>query len=300
VGHLDHEIERLSSSIMLERFNAARNLMINDCRQALDPLVARLRVERVAHVRRAIERAINHLEAVVVASEELVEGNGELEECNASLRQHIKAQAIDQFTGVLLHELSPKLGLLRASAKSELADYEGSEVSKHISGIYRIMDAIKNLGLSAATPKIDQIDLHGVITDICADEVREGIDLNLVGGQPFVVKCDPGLLHLALSNGIRNAVEALLSLGEDDSKKLVISWGVTDVDCWVSILDEGPGLKGTPEEAFVIGATNKAGHTGFGLGVMKQAIESMEGSVALSSVKGGGARLLMRWSVIGE
>jgi signal transduction histidine kinase len=257
-------------------------------------------VERVAHVRSAIKRSIEHLEEVAVAV--AFEGDDEAVESNELLKKHMKAQAICQFSGVLLHELSPKLGLLRATAKSEFAGYyEGSEVRKHIDGVFRILEAVKNLGLSSSPPKIDQVDLHEVIAEVCAEEISKDIDVHFVGTQPCVVKCGPSLLRLALSNAVRNAGEALLSLEEGSPKKLIISWGVTDVDYWVSVIDEGPGLKGSAEEAFVIGATNKAGHTGFGLGIIKQAMESMEGDAKLSSVRGGGgAKLVMRWNVVGD
>lgn len=64
----------------------------------------------------------------------------------------------------------------------------------------------------------------------------------------------------------------------------------------MSIIDEGAGLVESPEAAFVLGNTNKEDHTGFGLAIIRQAMESMNGIAELSPATTGGARLLLRWS----
>ena len=76
---------------------------------------------------------------------------------------------------------------------------------------------------------------------------------------------------------------------------MVITWGMTDVDYWVVILDQGPGIVGVGEGAFNIGSTTKMGHIGFGLAIGRQAMDTLEGNVTLFPAQGGGACLELRW-----
>ncbi|MFT6188979.1 MAG: signal transduction histidine kinase [Oleispira sp.] len=293
------EIKKLTSQVVQDRISAARFLGSNNFREAIEPLKRRLRVERVMHVKRAIKIAINNLETAGIG-EVLDKKEKYFFEEGESLQKYMKAKAIDQFSGVLLHELAPKLGLLKASAKSEINEYAGSQVEKQIDGIHRILEAIKNLRRSTAAPETTEMNLHEIILDVCTEEVSEGVSVNYVGDQPCIVRCDYSLLELALKNAIRNANEALLSVDDGKPKNLIVSWGVTDVECWISIIDDGPGFNGAVQDAYAFGATNKDGHTGFGLGIIMQSMESLDGVAELSSIKDSGARLVLRWGVVSE
>ena len=74
----------------------------------------------------------------------------------------------------------------------------------------------------------------------------------------------------------------------------MVSWGTTDVDNWVSIVDVGIGFKGNVQRAFDIGTTTKAGHHGMGLAIANQAIVSMGGGIILVPNERG-VRFEMRW-----
>ncbi|MNJ64468.1 hypothetical protein D3C77_604170 [compost metagenome] len=76
---------------------------------------------------------------------------------------------------------------------------------------------------------------------------------------------------------------------------MTICWGTNNVDNWVTIIDSGLGLFGSPEAAFKIGNTNKENHSGFGMAIIQQAIENLGGSVSLSNVSSGGAKLDLKW-----
>ncbi|HAT3695024.1 TPA: HAMP domain-containing histidine kinase, partial [Serratia marcescens] len=129
---------------------------------------------------------------------------------------------------------------------------------------------------------------------VVAEEHCENISYIYEGVQPCIIKSDPRILCLALSNGIRNALESINSYDLSD-RDLTICWGATNVDNWVSIIDTGTGLLGSPEAAFKIGNTNKPNHTGFGMAIIQQAVENLGGDVTLSNIASGGAKLDLRW-----
>ena len=83
-------------------------------------------------------------------------------------------------------------------------------------------------------------------------------DVSLVGPSPMVITSDPALLRLAISNGIRNALEAVSTLAIEEPHPVVMTWGMTDIDYWVAIVDKGPGIVGPSEAAFGIGKTTKS------------------------------------------
>jgi sensor histidine kinase regulating citrate/malate metabolism len=101
---------------------------------------------------------------------------------------------------------------------------------------------------------------------------------------------------MVVVNGLRNAVEAQKSSARSaEPHAITISWGDTDVDYWVAILDHGDGIAGPIETAFEIGNSTKKNHTGFGLAIARQAVETMIGSLVLEPAKDGGALYTARW-----
>ena len=124
---------------------------------------------------------------------------------------------------------------------------------------------------------------------------EQAIDVSLHGTMPFVIHSDPTLLTAALSNGVRNAGDAVVGAHSDERHLIVVNWGETDVDYWVAVMDRGSGLVGPVGLAFEIGKTTKEGHNGFGLPIAKQAVETLGGSCTLQALPEGGAHFEIRW-----
>jgi C4-dicarboxylate-specific signal transduction histidine kinase len=121
------------------------------------------------------------------------------------------------------------------------------------------------------------------------------IDVSMHGGKPFLVTSDPALISLAISNGLRNAIDAVNSIGNTEPHRLIINWNKTDIDYWVVVLDRGSGIIGPIESAFEIGKTTKPGHSGFGLAIARQAIETLGGTCTLQPAAEGGTHFEIRW-----
>jgi signal transduction histidine kinase len=205
----------------------------------------------------------------------------------------VRSGAIEWATGLLLHEVSSPVGLIASAASREVPDYEKSQTKHHIDSVQRIFDGIEQLRKATATPKPVRFDLAELIARIIAEEGITGA--TPYGPRPLTVVTDPNLLRFAISNGLRNAGEAIAKAAAGDPHPVVITWGETDVDYWVVIIDRGPGLVGPVEAAFRPGHSTKPGHPGFGLAIARQAMETLGGLVNLSPGNGVGARYELRW-----
>ena len=127
---------------------------------------------------------------------------------------------------------------------------------------------------------------------------RSAIKLVLARRDPVVTTGDPTLVELALTNALRNAVEAALAVPEDNQGDVILNWGVTDTDNWIVVLDEGCGLPMGWDRLTKPGVTTKSkiqGHLGMGLPIAERAIESMQGSFRLTPRSGSGVSCEIRW-----
>jgi sensor histidine kinase regulating citrate/malate metabolism len=123
--------------------------------------------------------------------------------------------------------------------------------------------------------------------------------LSFAGPAPLLVQGDPSLITIAVTNGLRNAIEACLPVATSDHKPaIVINWDATDRDYWISILDEGIGFHGSIPGAFEIGTSSK-GHSGHGLPALRAAMISLSGTAELIPQKDKGCVLTLTWPIIG-
>lgn len=252
-----------------------------------------LRREPVSYVRTALQLAIKR-----ILSREWslpAEASGEFE-IPRDTRTQIEKVAVERVTGQLLHEITPLVGLIATSARREVRAYEGSETQRHVGSLKGVLEAIEQLKRATTLPNPTEFDLAEWLEDLVWEVVGgEAVDVSLQGARPTLISSDPALLRLAVSNGMRNAVEAVTSSEAEEAHSIVVTWGETDVDYWVAVLDRGPGLVGPVESAFGVGQSSKKGHSGFGLAIARQAIETLGGTCTLERALGGGAWFELRW-----
>ncbi|VTU36598.1 Signal transduction histidine kinase involved in nitrogen fixation and metabolism regulation [Variovorax sp. PBL-H6] len=220
----------------------------------------------------------------------------ETEESLRSRRQ-IQARAAEWIAGLLLHELASPIGLLAYAASREVPDYERSRTKNHIVTLQMVFAAIEQLRKASATPKPAEFDLAALINEIVNTEFSEAADnIALHGPQPLLLVSDAALLRFAICNGLRNAIEAVsVGTSKHSSPPVVVTWGETDVDYWVAVLDRGPGLSAPLEAVLGVGKTTKKGHSGFGLPIALSAIEALGGMVTLEAASDGGTKYELRW-----
>lgn len=291
----DEALEGLSATSAHNRGQAARALA--DLGKASDLARIRnaLKTESVAYVHYALQDTIKRLTRRVKPQ---VANGDETAAVPDEVRQQIYGQAVEWVTGFLLHEIASPIGLARLSGKLELGDkWEGSATRRHLETVHRIFDAIEMLKSAAGVPRPQEFDLAAMVDELVETETPHALPwISAIGQKPFLIKGDPALIRMVIGNGLRNAVEAVEAVGnEPQPHSVTINWSETDVDYWVSVLDRGTGIVGPTETAFDVGNSTKKNHSGFGLAIARQAVETMIGALTLEPARDGGAVYLARW-----
>ncbi len=110
-----------------------------------------------------------------------------------------------------------------------------------------------------------------------------------ISAEPLPIMGDSELLHRALSNLVLNAMDAM-----PDGGTLTVSAVPAKEMARISVSDSGAGL--TPEECerlFTPYYTTKTHGTGLGLAIVQSVVADHNGTIAVESVEGGGARFVI-------
>lgn len=291
---VDQLHRRLTSDTPTERLSAARYFAVNARAEHQQMLQEALARENVHWIRVALKRALARLSPHPVperASQSL-----EAEDVPAKLAAQVYADALEEAASQMIHEVEPLLGTLRLSAEREVSNFPISDTRKHLDRLDDLLEAFARLRRAASAPKIDEFLLDDLVQrSVQTMAAPEGVVIHKAGPQPCVVEGDSGLVSLALVNGLRNAIESTVAAGDElKNLPITVTWGCTDIDCWVSVVDVGIGFKGNVQRAFEMGTTTKSGHLGMGLATAKQAMESLSGHLLLVP-NAKGVRFEMRW-----
>ena len=213
-----------------------------------------------------------------------------------TLAAQARAIAIEETTRQLIHELEPLLGAMRITGAREIVDYEDSKTRRLHERFDSLLQAISTLSKSSSSARPREFDLAGLIHELIVEQTSEGkMKIDEVGQSPLVVVGDPNLVSIAFRNGLCNSLEASSSVDSSAGNTILVTWGKTDRDVWIAILDRGSGLPTTFSQVFNIGSTTKPDHLGMGLPLAKSAIESMGGTIYLGPRQDGGAKFEFRW-----
>lgn len=249
-----------------------------------------LKIERVAFLRRLIPASIERVQSSSARDDD-TEG---LRSRSPTIADGDYQKAVKFVTGVLLHEISPKIGLLKYSCQREIGDYPSSATARTLAHLGDVIDGITSLREATVPTETTSFNVDAFIREASRELEETGeCAFHFDGPASLEVVGDIALLRLAFSNGLRNAFEATSLSASNDP--IVIFWGQTDIENYITILDGGVGISGPQEAAFEIGKTNKRGHSGFGLAIARMAMTTILGTVNLFPAKLGGMRFEMRW-----
>lgn len=213
---------------------------------------------------------------------------------DADVLASIHSKVMRDVSSRILHEIAPLIGGLLASAPGEVVDYAASQTKRLIEQLSARSEALRNMRTATATSNFEELDLASVVADLIAAQPDvDGIQVILAGPEKFLVSADRVQLSMALSNGLRNAFEAVREAALP-KPQLVLSWGRTQHENWLFVKDNGRGLRHAAADLLKDGISSKPGHSGYGLSLAREAMISMQGEVLLRNDEGG-AHFELRW-----
>jgi signal transduction histidine kinase len=294
----DEAYEAIKSPDLNQRLQAARLFAQSAEPRDVQLLQAALAVETVTWVKSALRQAIARAQPDIVQPSS--ESENELTNLvSADVFEQIKAMAVNETTMRLVHEIEPILGVLRMRAKQEIPSYDSSRTKVQIDRLGELVRALDRLSRATVAPTLSEFDLAELVARVADGETPDRrVKVHLAGTSPLLVLGDPSLVEIALSNALRNAIEATETVypQQVEAPAVIVNWGETERDVWVTVLDRGPGPPVAVERAFEIGSTTKENHLGMGLATARQAIRSLAGDVSLGPrAETGGGRLDLRW-----
>lgn len=286
-------LQLLESSRAHERLLAARFFFKYANPGDVDALSHALTKENVSWVRNALSATLKRLRGGQNAPTTIVELT------DSTLDQQMTelyANALQETTALLLHEVEPLLGKARVYAGREVPNFEQSRVKEQLDVMDALLSAIFELRRASSPAKLQELDLSSLVRQVKEQQVeKREVDVQLAGPSPFSVLADRGRLWMAIMNGLRNAIESTEATEPQNRRPIIINWNQTERDYWLSIIDHGIGLKSGLANAFEVGTSSKKNHLGMGLPVVRQAVQSMQGEAHLYPRDDMGVRFEIRW-----
>jgi signal transduction histidine kinase len=221
----------------------------------------------------------------------------ELRDANEALQRSKRLAALGEMAAGIAHEVRNPLGSIGLYARmleQDLADRPACRgVAVKIGAAVRGLDAVVGDVLTFSReirPRAMPAEAGEVLdraVDACRAELGDVVREDAAGG-PVVFECDPGLLHQALVNVLRNAGEANRAVG-----RAVVRVGArvgvvdpADPDpvgaVVVRVRDEGDGVtREVIERMFNPFFTTRAAGTGLGLPIVHRIVDAHGGRVVV-------------------
>lgn len=250
--------------------------------------------ETVPQIRQQFKTA---LKALLEAAPQVAEPN---EDQARAIYEEASLRATRTVTERILHQLNPLIGDIEQAAQSDIVGYQGSKTQIAIGQIQLQALAIVKLYNASKPASMEEFDLAEAVRNCLPYDLdHQRCRVSFAGSQPTMVQGDPALIAVAVTNTLRNAIEASLPVATDSHKPpIIVNWGVTDRENWISIIDEGTGFGGNIAGAFEIGSSTK-GHSGHGLPAAKAAMLSLSGKIEMIPQEDRGCAVNLSWPTLG-
>lgn len=292
-------IQYLNSTSIDDRLIGARYFARYADKSDRTTLSAFLAKESAKWVKRPLQQALAR------CGEIIAQEVSDLSELTANDSSHtlqvnaIKSKAIEEFSSLIIHELSTRIANVELDASGELPDYANSRTGKSINRLMSVLTAIEQLRSVVSQPKYTNFNLEEMVNDVVESlkHLTDGISILLSIDQPFTILADRPTLDIVFSIGLKNAIESVIANSRRDPPEIIINAGSAGFEDFLSIIDSGLGFAADPPSSSVhMGYTTKNGdHIGYGLYIAASAMRAMEGELLLSNSSEGGGKFEMRW-----
>lgn len=216
-----------------------------------------------------------------------------------------QSAALGQMAASIAHEIEQPLTAIQTSLgaaerwlRREMIDI--AEVAAAIGTANRatlrakeVIRRIRALIIGSAGTEVAPVEFDTLIQEAAAllqgDIAQRGVRLTQVLRTPVVIHGDRILLQQVVVNVVRNALQALDGMAEEQ-RALLIATDLLDGEVRLAVTDSGPGWP--PEilaEAFAAFRTTKTGGMGLGLSICRTIIEAHNGAIFLENADTGGA-----------
>jgi signal transduction histidine kinase len=279
--------------------------VVHESAERLDPADMRDLLRSFTQTTHALEATHNALHRQVARLQQ------ELADANAALRRSESLAALGQMAAGIAHEVRNPLGSIQLYAQmlgEDLADRpEQSELCGKINRAVIGLDAIVRDVLTFARDM--KVRIESIGSEDLIDRAMAACD-GLVAthrvrvrrhcGRERILSVDPGLVVQALSNVIRNAVEAMVE-HESPVRELAIRVttpppqraGSVRRKCdmvVIAVQDSGPGIPAEVQDRiFNPFFTTRHTGTGLGLAIVHRIVDAHGGQVAIRNVPSSGA-----------
>jgi nitrogen fixation/metabolism regulation signal transduction histidine kinase len=249
------------------------------------PAPAAAEANEVAEVRRLRS-------ALRAASEQIAEGRARALEAE-------RMRAWGEMARRVAHEMKNPLTPLRLAAhRLRQAGGGATEdvvavIEEETARLDELAKSFAVLGRPSAGPP-SAVDLEELLRTLLDTDVPDTIERRLdVGPGTSMIRAHYDALFRAFRNLVRNAVEAVQAAGGGGIAVTVSAMAGGGVE--VVVADTGKGFpEGAAERLFEPDFTLKAGGTGLGLAVVRQAVAAHGGEVRARRRAGGGAEFVVR------
>jgi signal transduction histidine kinase len=220
----------------------------------------------------------------------------ELREANEQLQRSRRLAALGEMAAGIAHEVRNPLGSIRLYARmleQDLTDRPqeqsvASKIAAAVGGLDAVVGDVlafsRELRVRPEPAEADELLTRALETCWSLEAAEAAIRIVRVGAANTVVRCDPLLLHQALVNIVRNALEAMNDCGPPrGGHELRLECRTDDGGVAFRIADTGPGV--SPEvvdRMFNPFFTTRATGTGLGLAIVHRIIDAHGGRITVS------------------
>jgi two-component system nitrogen regulation sensor histidine kinase NtrY len=124
--------------------------------------------------------------------------------------------------------------------------------------------------------------------------------LEVDGSQDFALSCDRHQLGQAMTNVLKNAVEAVEArekTAEPDYRgRITVCMALDDTMLTIAVEDNGIGLPQDRERIIEPYVTTREKGTGLGLAIVNKIVDEHGGEMAFSTSKTGGTRVVLKFA----